>query len=308
MATMLPPQKGVEYITYINLTQQANTCLFKSNPTLASGDITITTDGNAVTNLDTLPDVDPDASFFVKVTVSATEMNGDNIAIVFHDAAGDEWCDLGINIQTSGQSFDAFKTLIDTLDTVADAIKAVTDLLPNAGVLSDLATILTAIQHATYGLSAIETKQAIIDGIVDSILNDTDTNGVVITQASADKVWNSANTPTQDNTRGADLTTYIKDNVASILTDTGTTLDDILDTLIARLTATRVGYLDNLSAGAVALASALTTHDTEVKAEINANETKIDAVPTVTEIDTKLAAEHGEGSWEGETAIEFEED
>ncbi len=34
-----------------------------------------------------------------------------------------------------------------------------------------------------------------------------------------------------------------------------------IDTLLTRLSAARAGYLDNLSAGAVALASALTTHD-----------------------------------------------
>lgn len=38
-----------------------------------------------------------------------------------------------------------------------------------------------------------------------------------------------------------------------ILQDTGTTLDDLIDDLESRLTATRAGYLDNLSAGVVAL-------------------------------------------------------
>jgi len=122
MATMVPPQKGVEYIFYVFLVSQANQRLFQVNPTLASGDVTVTTDGNAVTNLDTLPDVDPDGSVFVKVTVSATEMNGDNIAIRFCDAAGDEWCDLGAGIQTSGQSFDAMDTNIDDIETVTAAL------------------------------------------------------------------------------------------------------------------------------------------------------------------------------------------
>lgn len=135
MATMVPPQKGSEYIFYVSLVSQADIKLMQSNPTLASGDVTVTTDGNAVTNLDTLPDVDPDASYFVKVTVSATEMNGDNIAILFHDAADDEWCDLMINIQTAGQSLDAMDTNIDDIeseltdihDTDLPAVKTVVD-------------------------------------------------------------------------------------------------------------------------------------------------------------------------------------
>lgn len=82
---------------------------------------------------------------------------------------------------------------------------------------------------------------------------------------------------------------------------------------LATALATAQTDLDNpaqykADVSALALEATLATHDTEVKAEIDANETKIDAVPTVEEIEAELATEHGEGSWEGETAIEFEED
>lgn len=117
MATMLPPQKNVEYIFYIGLTSQADTKLLQNNPTIASGDALVSTDGGSTSNLDTIPAVTPASSDIVKVTVSATEMNGDNIVIVFSDAAGAEWCDLIINIQTSGQSFDAMDTNIDDIET-----------------------------------------------------------------------------------------------------------------------------------------------------------------------------------------------
>lgn len=49
---------------------------------------------------------------------------------------------------------------IDTLDTVADGIKAVTDNLPNSGALTDLATAAAL---------------AVVDGNVDSVLVDTGT-------------------------------------------------------------------------------------------------------------------------------------
>jgi hypothetical protein len=73
---------------------------------------------------------------------------------------------------------------------------------------------------------------------------------------------------------------YVDTEVAAILVDTGTTLDDLVDDLETRLTATRAGYLDNLSAGAVAQASALTTVagylDTEVAAILaDTNEVQI---------------------------------
>jgi hypothetical protein len=54
---------------------------------------------------------------------------------------------------------------LSTIDTVVDAIKAVTDNLPNAGALTDLATAAAL---------------AVVDGIVDAILADTGTDGVVL--------------------------------------------------------------------------------------------------------------------------------
>lgn len=138
MASYVPPQKNVEYIFYIDLISQADTKKFQVNPTLAAGDVLVSTDGGATSNLDTLPTVTPAGGTSVKVTVSTTEMNGDNIKIVFIDAAGAEWCDLGINIQTSAQSLDA-------TDVVADAIK-------------------TAVEHGTYGLSALEATLTAIKG------------------------------------------------------------------------------------------------------------------------------------------------
>lgn len=124
MATMIPPQKGVEYITYVCLTSQANVKVMQSNPTLAAGDVKVSTDDGAVANLATLPSVSPAGSYWVKVTVSAGEMNGGNIKIHFHDAAGDEWCDLSINIPTSGQSLDAIDALIDILVARLTAARA----------------------------------------------------------------------------------------------------------------------------------------------------------------------------------------
>lgn len=94
-----PPTRGLEYIFYVSLIDQANTKLFKASPTLAAGDVKVSTDGAAEANITTLPTVTPAAGKHVKVTLSATEMNGSNISIVFSDAAGDEWCDLQVDIQ-----------------------------------------------------------------------------------------------------------------------------------------------------------------------------------------------------------------
>lgn len=95
------PERGVEYIFYVGLISQANTKLLQANPTLATGDVKSSQDGGGFGNLGTLPAVTPAAGKAVKVTLSAAEMEADNITVIFSDAAGDEWCDQIVNIQTS---------------------------------------------------------------------------------------------------------------------------------------------------------------------------------------------------------------
>lgn len=116
MATYMPPQKNTEYIFYVGLFSQADTKLLKANPTIAAGDFKVSTDGGAFANLGTLPTVTPAAGTAVKITLSADEMNGDNIVVTCIDAAGAEWCDLLVNIQTSAQSLDATDTVADTIN------------------------------------------------------------------------------------------------------------------------------------------------------------------------------------------------
>lgn len=66
------------------------------------------------------------------------------------------------------------------LDLLIDAIKAVTDLLPDAGALSSLATAAA--------LSTTDGKVDTVDANVDLILADTGTDGVVISTATAQAI------------------------------------------------------------------------------------------------------------------------
>lgn len=106
MPSYIPPKKNTAYIFYIGLPSQANSNIFQSNPTLASGDAKVSIDGGALANLATLPVVTPASSKMVKVSLSSSEMNGDNITLVLSDAAGNEWKDVIINIQTSNTQID----------------------------------------------------------------------------------------------------------------------------------------------------------------------------------------------------------
>jgi len=106
-----PAKRATEFIVYIGLTSQT-TGLLQANPTLAAGDFKVSIDGGALANLTTLPTVTPAAGRQVKVTLSIAEMTGDNITVQCVDAAGAEWADQLINIQTSVRQIDdlAFPT------------------------------------------------------------------------------------------------------------------------------------------------------------------------------------------------------
>jgi hypothetical protein len=105
MTTYVPAKKNTEYIFYISLVSQS-TGQFQSSATIAAGDFKVSKDGGALANLTTLPAVTPAASKAVKVTLSSTEMNADNVVVIGSDAAGAEWDDVFINIQTSVSQID----------------------------------------------------------------------------------------------------------------------------------------------------------------------------------------------------------
>lgn len=90
---------GVEYVFYHALESQSAPGTLQANPTLASGDVTISKDGGLAANLNTIPAATPASGKRLKVTVSATEMQADDISIVFSDASGSEWYDSHVHIQ-----------------------------------------------------------------------------------------------------------------------------------------------------------------------------------------------------------------
>lgn len=97
-----PPTKGEDFIIRIALADMAAPGSFKSNPTIAAGDFKVDKDGGGLTNLNTLPSVDPAAGVLVKITLSATEMTADVVSVVCIDqTTPKEWADFVLSIPTS---------------------------------------------------------------------------------------------------------------------------------------------------------------------------------------------------------------
>ena len=97
-----PPKKAEDCILYVAVSDPANPGSFKANPTIASGDWQVSKDGGALANLGTLPAVTPAGSIWIKITLSATEMNADNVAIQGIDqTTPKEWDDYALSIPTT---------------------------------------------------------------------------------------------------------------------------------------------------------------------------------------------------------------
>jgi hypothetical protein len=105
MPSYVTPKKNTAFRFFVSLTDQANTKLLKANPTLATGDVKVSKDGGALANITTLPSA-ISSSRLLQVDLSATEMDADNVSIVFSDATGAEWCDVIVNIQTTARQID----------------------------------------------------------------------------------------------------------------------------------------------------------------------------------------------------------
>lgn len=96
-----PPNIGEDWIIRIMLQDFANPGNFKSSPTLASGDFMVSKDNGTLNNLGTLPSVDPSGTAWVKINLSATEMNAGLVAVQCIDQTSPkEWCDYAFCIAT----------------------------------------------------------------------------------------------------------------------------------------------------------------------------------------------------------------
>ena len=105
---MADPQRGVAYDLVVSL-NDIITGAIVTDPSISSGDFRVSIDGGAFADLASTPAVSPSGSPAVALSLTATEMNGDNIVIWAVDQA-EVWDDVFIAIQTAET----------TLDTVVD--------------------------------------------------------------------------------------------------------------------------------------------------------------------------------------------
>jgi hypothetical protein len=180
MTQYVPPKKNDAngYVFYTALSSRTADGTFLTNPTLASGDVKVSIDGGAYNNLGTLPAVTPASGTSVKVTLAQAEINGDNINVLFIDAAGAEWCSKHFNFQTVTRQIDdlAYPTTSGrSMDVDASGGVEVGSFQANAitaaAIASDAITAAKiadgAIDAATFAAGAINAA-AIADNAIDA--------------------------------------------------------------------------------------------------------------------------------------------
>src|SRR3990167_3490792 len=156
------PIKNQQFIFYASLSSQS-TGQWQANPTLAAGDVKVATDDGAPANIGTLPVVDADFTKRIKVTLSASEMNGDNVTVIFSDAAGAEWDDMTINVQPL--------SWLDTNDDLTDPRLAnldatVSSRLATAGYIAPDNATIASIQTDTNDIQARLPAALTADGLM----------------------------------------------------------------------------------------------------------------------------------------------
>lgn len=165
MGSKTPPLKNTAFTFRTPLFSQSDNQILDS-PTLALGDFKVSVDGGTLNNLATTPSESPAGSGQVLISLSASEMNGDEIFVKAVDASGDEWHSQAWTIHTAAQ----------TLDSVASSITSLNDLSVadvNAQVdaaISDASLATAAAIAALNDLSAAQVNAEVDAAISDASL------------------------------------------------------------------------------------------------------------------------------------------
>ena len=97
-----PPKKNEDFAIAISLQDVNISGRFISAPVIASGDFMVSVDGAAFASVNTLPFVSPSGSIALRLTLSASEMNGDVIAVKGVDVSTPAlWADFFLAIPTT---------------------------------------------------------------------------------------------------------------------------------------------------------------------------------------------------------------
>ena len=119
MAEKTIPIKGEAYTFKLSLVDRASPMTFRDNPTLSAGDVKVSVDGGLFNDIAALPTA---SGKVVTVSLTAGEMNGDSVAVLFSDAIGEEWCDYFVELRPAAANFSTLDSDLSVVDSIVDEI------------------------------------------------------------------------------------------------------------------------------------------------------------------------------------------
>lgn len=149
------PIKNEAYTFTTGLVSRSDPLVYQNEPTIEAGDIRISIDGEALSNVTNLPTV---SGSLVTISLTADEMGGDRIVIVFSDQAGDEWADWIIELQPLEEGLSTL-----TEDDIRDVFTyglAVTDVAVYGISPTGLSSL---VENIDYNLLDLDTWRAEIN-------------------------------------------------------------------------------------------------------------------------------------------------
>ena len=117
MPSYEPPKKNSPYVFYTGLRSRSSSYALQDNPSIGPFDVGVQLDDGSLMPLATTPTA---SGKRVKVSLSAAEMNADNVTVIFSQVTLSEWCDQLINIQTTIDIYPADISLTTDEATGAD--------------------------------------------------------------------------------------------------------------------------------------------------------------------------------------------
>ena len=144
MADQSVPRRAQAYVLRTTLVSQADVNVMQDPPTVAAGDVMVSTDGSAILASTNAPALVPAGGRIASVTLSVAEMTGDIVVVAWSDAVGAQWQDQTWVLHPTNSTL---AVLAATLVTITADIAALAATLVT--VLANIAAvdaIVTAIQ------------------------------------------------------------------------------------------------------------------------------------------------------------------
>ncbi len=178
------PKYATAFPYAVALTSQADTKIFKTTPTLSAGDVLVSKDLGNFANIGTLP-VQIQSSGVVGFTLTTTEMTAGLILVLFRDAAGAQWCDLLLVINTETGTISEINSDVEGMVSTLGVAGAGLTAIPTVAAVTSVATVTGNVNGNVGGD---------VTGSVGSVVGLTPGNldAAVSTRATAATVWGEA--------------------------------------------------------------------------------------------------------------------